>query len=142
MAVAPYTLHTVTFQGGDPFDIRLPGNPLVRHTGGTTVANVLLNDHLVEVIRSLLSESPNTTVEIRPVDGQSETQRAERETLLGIGQQDRVWPSLACPNCFWLDPLTPTGCGATEWDAAMRETALTMPVAKKALSVCPVLHDK
>lgn len=138
MAVDPYALHTVTFRGGSPFDIRLPGNPLVRHDGGTTVVSLLLNDYLIGSIQSFMADLPDTKTEIRPVDGQTKEQRAEREVLLGIGQENRVWPCVACPSCFWLDPLTPSGCGANDWDADIKAEAMTMVVAANDLAACPV----
>ena len=138
MAIDPYALHTVTFTGGSPFRLQIPGNPPVKHDGGTTVAHLLLNNYTVGSIQAFMTDLPDTKVEIRAVEGQSEEQRAEREILLGIGQKDRVWPCAACPNCFWLDPLAPSGCGAKDWDTDIKASALEMVVAANDLAACPV----
>lgn len=143
MAVAAYALYVVTIRGSRDLDLRLPGNPVVKHQGsrGVTLATLMLDEHLLKSLSELADGFPDVKVELRRMDEQTKAQQEERDILMGVGQEDRVWLSSSCPSCFWLDPLTPSGCGARDWGDDSKKAALQMQVAADNLASCPVIVD-
>jgi hypothetical protein len=134
-----YRLHTVVFKGGSNFELRLPGNPLVRHRGGHTVAHLLLSEEEKSWINQSFAElHPKVEIILREQDGQDEEQKREREILLGIGQQDRVFLSATCPSCYWFDPMVSNACGFFGWDVGKRIAFAETELGKKAVQDCPL----
>jgi len=136
----PYIL---TITGGGGFSIEVPNNPTVLHAPNRAPVSVfslfLSEEHLEELTRILQCMSVNYA--LRAVDESSEEQEEEQRKLLGlIGQNERAWPSLRCPSCFWFDPLLKgEPCGEVGWPLSFSEEAYrNNERAKKDLDECPV----
>jgi hypothetical protein len=106
-----------------------------------TVFSLLLTGEQAEPIQQFI-EGKGCRVECRPAETQTEAQHEERRKLLGKGQEDVVWPSVACPSCFWFDPTQEDPCGFLGWPEEMVKEALRSHA--KALSdadACPLKSE-
>lgn len=106
-----YTLH---LPGGHaPFTLRLEGAipNRILYQGDMVVMNVSMGEVMSSILQQFLIEAGFAKGVLWSTHTQSEEQEEERKVLLGIGQQDRVWPNLGCPQCYWFDPLVDSGCG-------------------------------
>ena len=133
-------LWTVSIQGGAPFSMHLPGNPAFEHTGGTSVAHLVLTKEEARTIRGL-ARIHNCHAEGFRMAGQTDDQAEERAAFVALGdQEDRVWPSIGCPTCPWFDPLLPGfPCGEVGWPRESSDTLLeTSDLHKEALGECEV----
>ena len=133
-----HSLWTFRVTGAGSFALHPPGNPLVRHDGGMSVFHLILTDEQVDQLKQLVSDL-DVEVEIRRATEQTETQRKERLTLLGRERADSVYPSTACPNCFWFDPALEGFCGRSVWPSEVVATSLEVhEAARTGEAECPV----
>ena len=128
-------LWTVRISGSSHFQFSSPGNPVVSHGGGTSVAHLVLTPEEAQEVRSLILRN-GCSAEIRPTEGQTETQKAERSQ-----EPATIWPCIECPMCPWFDPFSKVSpCGRLalpqESVAVLRETSDLHSEAEKACPLC------
>jgi len=136
----PPNLFRLWVRKGSPFQIQVPYNPPIEHGGGSTVVPLVLGtahvSRLLDTIRSFGCE-----VDLIPAERQTPEQEAERLALLGVGREDVVWPSTACPECAWFDPLLAgTPCGRVGWIPEAITVLLETPKPRQDAEACPVPH--
>jgi len=135
-----HRLYTLLVRSGKPFSITVPGNPSTSHDGGTSVASLVLTPEEAALLADVIA-GHGCTVEIRESARQTPEQKHERETLLGIGKEDAVWPSAACPACAWFDPLLETvPCGRAAWGTETITVFMESPKPQQDAEACPVPH--
>jgi len=133
-----HELWTFEVRGGSPFGIQAPGNPTVHHNGVLSVFHLMLTEGQAVQVEKVC-QSQQCDVVSRPAAGQTEEQHEERLRLLGVGQEEKVWPSASCPECFWFDPLTHNPCGYQSWNPVGVETSLAEhEKARKDVESCPM----
>ena len=125
---------------GGVFQLQIPGNPGVHHDGGTSVFSLVVTedeaDQVVDTIQSF-----GCTVRLYPPYRQTPEQEKERLTLLGVGKEEAVWPSAACPECAWFDPLLAgEPCGRQGWPPEAITAFATNPKPQQGIADCPVPH--
>lgn len=137
-------LWVVTLRGGeDSFVVSVNGNPRIEHDPSrspTSVHAVMLTDEGAEELMRV-AEVFGVECVVRRVDELTEEQRLEQARLLGrMGQEERVWPTVNCPSCFWFDPLQEgEPCGASAWPVDVRNAAYeTHEAARTDLDKCPL----
>jgi hypothetical protein len=127
-------------RSGKPFTVQPKHNPVVEHDGGTTAAHLVMTDEDATVLRSLLAEYGGD-VDLVYSTRQTPEQKSERLALLGAGREDTVWPSVACPECAWFDPLLEvTPCGRSAWPPETIAAFSTSPKPQQDAEACPVPH--
>lgn len=133
-------LFRFSVSNGGSFQLQIPGNPGVQHDGGLSVFPlVLTEDEAGQVVDTI--ESFGCTVRLYPPDRQTSEQEKERHTLLGMGKEDVVWPSAACPECAWFDPLLAhEPCGRLGWPPEAIKAFLSNPKPQQDSAACPVPH--
>jgi hypothetical protein len=125
---------------GSPFAVQPRHNPVVTHDGGTTAAHLVLTGREAELLRGLLAQYGGE-VDLVPTAEQTPEQKVEREALLGVGREDTVWPSAACPECAWFDPLLPDiPCGRAGWPSETITTFIKADKPYRDIEACPVPH--
>lgn len=132
-------LWTFQIRGGEPFSIQPPGNPRQEHNGSMSVFHlVLTREQVNDIQQHLETTNPDCKVDAWPVAEETDDQAQERDVLLH-GQEDAVFPSTACPACFWFDPLDVGYCGWTAWAEETRKQALdSHEAARDGIGNCPV----
>lgn len=128
-----------TFQviGGEPVAVQPPGNPILQHDGGMTLAHLMLtNEQAQEVVRVL--EDGGSKVKVRQAEKQTEEQLQERRALLGKGKEEHAWPTPNCPTCYWFDPREDYPCGYEVWTKEVVDQSLAShEAARDGLKACP-----
>ena len=125
---------------GSPFRAQVPHNPLIEHDGGSTVVPLALGTDQVSALLATI-HSFGCEVDLIPMERQTPEQEVERMALLGIGRGDVVWPSAACPECSWFDPLlADTPCGRAGWIAEAISALMETPKPRQDADACPVPH--
>jgi len=120
-----YDLWSFHIRGGRDFTFQHVGNPSVVHDGGVTVFHLVLTKTQAEEIKDVIEYYGCEILDARTTEVQSEEQKVERDRLRGIGQENKVWPTVRCPECFWFDPtLEDDPCGYVMWTVEMIGTAL------------------
>ena len=127
---------------GPEFAFQSKGNPGVVHTGGVSVAHLVLSKREVGAIKLLASQA-GCTVTAWPMEGQTEEQAEERTRFVGLGEMDRVWPTPSCPTCPWFDPLQEgSSCGLDSLPAeSVDELLRTSDLHTKAQQDCRYLNS-
>ena len=122
--------------GSEAVVLEIPGNPPLRHAGGTSVNVLMLTDAQALQVAATCKEC-GFEVEFHAPEEETEQERTERRTLLGT--DSRVFPSTACPSCYWFDPLLDGVCGRQGWPADMVEASLAAHEgARTDEAACPV----
>ena len=124
-------------RSGKPFAVQPKHNPIVEHDGGTTAVHLVLTDEDADTLRSLLGEYGGD-VDLAYTARQTAEQKEERLTLLGVGREDAVWPSTACQECAWFDPLLSQLCGRAGWPSEVIDTLSQSTKPQQDLNACPV----
>ena len=144
MGVSNHHLYIVTLRGGESaFTMSVNGNPRLDHDptrSPVSVHAVMLTDEGAEELPRV-AECFGVEVVVRRVDELTEEQKLEQARLLGrMGQEERVWPTVNCPSCFWFDPLQEeVPCGASAWPVEVRREAhKTHETARADLDKCPL----
>jgi len=134
-----HEIWTVQLQGGDPFGLGVPGNPRVDHDGALSVFHLVLTAQQAAVIEDI-ADRRNCKATVRLLHKQTDEQKAERMALLGVQRGGKCWPSGACPNCAWFDPLIEEGepCGYVNWPSESRTAFLESEKAASDWEACPV----
>jgi len=141
-----HSLWVFQVQGGAPFRTQVGGNPSVEHDGGTSVFHLMLEEPDARHFVSLVEEM-GCAVQARPSRRQSKAQKLERESLLGVGKEDAVWPTPNCPTCYWFDPVSLQAggggepCGAKGWPEETRRVSLESNKAVEDLEACPLKKE-
>jgi hypothetical protein len=131
-------LWTVKIQGPGTFSFQAPGSPSVDHYGGSTVTNLVLRKTEIGELKVRAAEA-GCVLTAWPVDGQSEEQAQERNRFVGMGEEDRVWPSVECPTCPWFDPLQEgSPCGLDSYPSESIEVLRESEPHRRAEEECPV----
>ena len=126
-------------RSGKPFTVQPKHNPIVEHDGGTTATHLVLTDEDATTLRALLAEYGGD-VDLVYSTRQTPEQKSERLALLGAGREDTVWPSAACPECAWFDPLLDQPCGRAAWLPEVIDTLAQSPKPQQDMEACPVPH--
>lgn len=124
-------------QRGSPFTVQPKHNPVVEHDGGTTAVHLVMTDEDAADLRVLL-EGYGGEVDLAYTARQTTEQKEERLALLGVGREDNVWPSTACQECAWFDPLLTEPCGRAGWPPEVIDTLSQSPKPQQDLNACPV----
>lgn len=142
--MSSHHLYVVTLRGGEgAFTVSVNGNPRIEHDPShspVSVHAVMLTDEGAEELLRV-AEVFGVECVVRRVDELTEEQRLEQARLLGrMGQEERVWPTVNCPSCFWFDPLQEeVPCGASAWPVDVRREAhKTHEAARTDLDKCPL----
>ena len=136
---APY-LFRLWVRSGKPFAVQPRHNPVIEHDGGTTAAHVVLTETDAALLRELL-EAYGGVVDLARSAIQTPEQKKERLALLGVVREDSVWPSTACPECAWFDPLLPENpCGRAVWARETIAVFLQSDKPCRDVAACPVPH--
>lgn len=131
-------LWTIEIRGPGSLTLQVPGNPPLYHEGGISVAHLILRQEEVGELK-IFAFSAACTLKAWPVDGQDEEQTAERSRFVGLGEEDRVWPSIVCPACPWFDPLQEgSPCGLDTLPSESTEVLRKLEYYAKAEADCPV----
>ncbi len=141
-----HTLWVFQVHGGESFRTQVGGNPSVEHNGGTSVFHLMLEEadarHFVSLVEKL-----GCTIEARPSRRQSQEQKLERDSLLGVGKKEALWPCQNCPTCYWFDPVSLQAdgsgepCGAKGWPEETRRVCLESTKAVEDLEACPLKKE-
>lgn len=116
----------------------VPGNPRIQHRGHSLFHWILTQNQALAVAGSLRDRGYRVTY--WEMSGESAEQKEERKKLLT--QQDRVWPCIRCPGCFWFDPREDDPCLYTgKWNDMREDLLEKWPFAREDLARCPVLED-
>jgi hypothetical protein len=135
----PHRLWTFRIRGGESFSFQLEGNPQIDHGGSVSVFHLMLTAEQVPETVAFIESHAATVLDYRQMEGQTDEQREERRKYIGIGQDNRVWPSASCPECFWFDPAQEEPCGFLGWDqSAVLEAVRCHPKSKTDLAACPL----
>lgn len=127
-------------RSGEPFSVQPRHNPIVIHDGGTTAAHLVLTETEAAALRELLT-AYGGVVDLSRSVRQTPEQKKERLALLGVGREDSVWPSLACQECAWFDPLLEdTPCGRAAWPPETITVFLQSDKPCQDAAACPVPH--
>ena len=126
-------------RSGKPFTVQPEHNPVVEHDGGTTATHLVMTDQDAATLRSLLAEYGGD-VDLAYSTRQTPEQKSERLALLGAGREDTVWPSAACPECAWFDPLIDHPCGRAAWPVEVIDTLAQSLKPQQDMEACPVPH--
>ena len=129
----------MTILGGDPFAVRVPGNPPLRHDGTRTIVPIYGSE---ETISKVYAIGQNHGCHIK-VTSQGETPeaRAERQAFLDAQSPDAVFPSIKCPGCYWFDLMLESNCGLDVDDGWPEETVAAgreSEVGAECEAECPV----
>ena len=125
-------------RSGKPFTVQPKHNPTVEHDGGTTATHLVMTDEDAAALRTLL-EGFGGDVDLTYTAHQTPEQKKERLALLGAGREGSVWPSTACQECAWFDPLLEeTPCGRAAWAPEVIDTLSQSPKPRQDAKDCPV----
>ena len=114
----------------------LPGNPCIQHRGHS-LFHWVLTDRQAQVFSTVLQDR-GYLVKSFPMGGESEEQLEERRKIMSVN--DRVWPSIKCPECFWFDPREDNPCLYTgAWESTREEILGWSIKAQEDMATCPVL---
>jgi len=135
-----FSLYRIKVEGVHTFQLYLEGNPVISHSGGTSVHSVMAEreeiDQLKEYITGLGDEVTVYSSVLQTLE-----QEQERLALLGAGRENEVWPSASCPNCSWFDPtLERVFCGRSAWPEESVLSFTSHSFSAKDLENCPVPH--
>lgn len=128
--------------GGEAFEMKVKGSPVMRHDGKRSILRCLCTDEQAAELKATMkghrcqvqSNSPRET----------EEQARERENLLAVLGGDRPFPCERCPECAWFDPHLESLCGAgvadggRGWEAPAVEGAMTNDKFRSDLESCPL----
>lgn len=132
-------LWTIQVTGASPFMFQAPGNPVVEHEGGVTVAHLVLSQPEVGKIK-LMAAAAGVRIKAWPMEGQTREQTALRQRFINIGHAEEVrWAYPECPTCPWFDPMEQGDpCGLKHLPGESITTLLeTSEVHQKAVEACP-----
>ena len=130
---------TLILRGGNPFELRIPGNPAVSHEGGTTAQHLYITEEEAALI-SEKSKENGAVVDFVPMTP-NPPQQEERRKL--FQRPEEVF--LLCEECLfcpWYDPIT-LGEGKTcSLREAPKEATQTLMQNsnphRKAAILCPL----
>ena len=135
-----FELYRIKVEGVHPFQLYLEGNPIISHSGGTSVHSIMADVEELEELTDRISLMGNSVEVLSPVM-QTPDQERERLALLGAGRENEVWPSASCPNCSWFDPtLERVFCGRSVWPPEVVSSFKSHDFSTKDLENCPVPH--
>lgn len=133
-----HKLWTFKVIGGETFHFQVPGNPSIHHDGILSVFNLMLTGEQAEQVTGFIQDQ-GCGVAVKVPEGESPEQKAERRALVGLGQEDRTWPTAQCPSCFWFDPLRDDPCGFESWSPeAVHQSLISHEKAREGLRLCPL----
>lgn len=129
--------------GGEPFQIKVKGNPVMRHDGGSeSILRTLCTD---EQAAELEREMVTHGAQVRAHNPrETEEDKFERRNLLSFIGGDRNFPSPRCPECAWFDPHLVSLCGAgvapggEGWEDEAVTIAMDHPKFKEDFGQCPL----
>ena len=140
MAQSCPKMWTVLVTGGKPFDFQTGINPPVSHSGGRTVAHLFMGEAEITQLRGLALLQGAVT-KAWPMQGQSESQYQERQkraTSFDVAE----FPSIACPNCPWVEPFQEEKCGYRSLPEESRAELLrTSEAHLEGLRDCPLAQS-
>jgi hypothetical protein len=145
VSTSSHHLYIVTLRGGvgGAFTVSMIGNPRIDHDPSrspTSVHAVMITDEGAEELLRI-AECFGVEAVVQRMNELTEEQRIEQARLLGrMGQEERVWPTVNCPSCFWFDPLQEeVPCGTSAWPVEVRREAYkTHETARADLGKCPL----
>lgn len=128
---------TFKVRGGNAFTLMREGCPRVEHDGHLSLWTLVLTPEEAKQFEWLARGYAATVERFAEVEGPEQV--AERENLLAAQAQDMVFPTVRCPECFWLDVNLPGLCGLVGWDAAVRAEATRVHEKARVDAVaCPL----
>lgn len=103
-------LWTLVLKGGNSFELFIEGSGAVFHDGRHSLHHIFCNE---ETINSVLSVFGGSNYLLHS-EAETEEQSATRK-LFHREDLEKVFPSTACPKCFWFDLEAPSMCGLIDW---------------------------
>lgn len=133
--------YTFVMRGGEPVVIRAPGNPPLRHEGGTGVVTLMVTEQQADMVVAML-EKHFVRVVVNGPQWESDEQVELRRRIDAVQRLEAAdFPTPLCPLCPWFDPLHDDHepCGYSSWNMDSRETFYrTNEAARDALVACPI----
>lgn len=134
-----FQMWSLKITGGQAFWVHPEGCPAISHDGTTTVQNILLDEGDAKRVVQWIETHAFCKVTLRPLESQTEEQHEERKALLGMGKEDKVWPSPACPSCYWFDPRNDNPRGYEVFESEVVDQSLkSHDAARESLAMCPI----
>jgi|GEM_PF-1571576 len=131
--------------GGQSFDMRVTGNPTMRHDGNRSIVRCLCTD---EQAAELEDEMRRRGCRVRSNSPREDDEQAhERENLLAVLGGERAFPCERCPECAWFDPHLESLCGAgfavagRGWETSARDGAMTNQKFRDDCEACPLRRE-
>lgn len=132
--------------GGAPFQIKVKGNPIMKHDGGAEdlLKALCSEDQAQDLIQEMESRGCKVLAHCAT---ESKEQKKERQNVVQILGDGKVFPCQRCPQCSWFDPHIESLCGAGKafsqpgWDKEAVRAALQQKKFKEDLDYCPLNTD-
>lgn len=133
--------------GGEPFKVRVRGNPMMTHDGS---AEALLRAMCTQEEADILVAEMKTHGCTVTANCPSETaaQTTERKNIMQVLGGQRNFPSQRCPECTWFDPHLESLCGAglafgkPGWDDDAVEGSMSSEKFRKDFAACPLREEQ
>jgi hypothetical protein len=126
--------------GGEEFDLRVKGNPAMRHDGRRSIVRCLCTD---EQAVELEEEMKRRGCRVRANSPrETEEQAHEREDLVGVLGGERSLPCERCLQCAWFDPHLDGMCAAgmvgLGWTSEAVHQVMTREKFRADFESCPL----
>jgi len=126
---------------GEPFELQVKGNPIMRHDGRVSILRCLCTEKEAEELK-ITMEGHQCAVTMNSPQETTE-QKTERRNLLQVLGGERVFPSVSCPECAWFDPYIESLCGAglakgVGWEDAAIEGSMSNEKFREDFEDCPL----
>lgn len=127
---------TFHLRGGNPVHIKLGGNPERSHDGRLSIWHVMVSDKIALYLEQFLQHQGIQVNAHAEVEGAE--QEAERDMIRSLSE-DRVYRTIKCLECAFLDPALESGCGYEGWDEQNITFLLSALLkAREDVQACPV----